>query len=125
MGIAVARHFLKHTIDCAYMEVHMPVQAGAEPMDKNDGANVQRRLVHTHRTGAVSLQALRNDPQEDAQHQVEHRSITLHKVAQPLGHREHPLAHRQAGKNMIAEVCRRLYSAEVLHEGHTPLPLRE
>jgi hypothetical protein len=35
----------------------------------------------------------------------------LHEVAQGRGHREHPLAHRQAGKNMIAEVCSRLHHA--------------
>ena len=29
-------------------------------------------LVHTRRTGALVLQALRNHPQEDAQHHVEH-----------------------------------------------------
>ena len=107
------------------MEVHMPVQAGAEPVDESDCAYVQRRLVHLGRTGAVSLQALRNDPQEDAQHHVEHCPVALHKVAQSLWDRQHPLAHRQAGINMIAEVCRRLHSAEVLHEGQTPRPLQE
>ena len=35
----------------------------------------------------------------------------LHEVVQGRGHREHPLAHRQAGKNMIAEVRRRLHHA--------------
>jgi hypothetical protein len=35
-----ARHFLKHPIDRAHMEVHMPVQAGAEPVDKGQRANV-------------------------------------------------------------------------------------
>ena len=35
----------------------------------------------------------------------------LHEVAQGRGHREHPLAHRQAGKNMIAEVRSRLHHA--------------
>jgi len=39
------------------MEVHMPVQAGAEPVDEGDGANVQRCFVHIHCTRAVSLQA--------------------------------------------------------------------
>ena len=125
MGIAVARHFLKHPIDHADMEVDMPVQAGAESVDEADCADVQGSLVHIRRTWAVSLQALRNDPQEDAQHHVEHHPVTLHEVAQSLRDREHPLAHRQVGKNMIAEVCRRLHSAEVLHEGHTPRPLQE
>jgi hypothetical protein len=52
------------------MEVHMPVQAGAEPVDEGHRANVQGRPVHIHRTRAVSLQALRYDTQEDAQHDV-------------------------------------------------------
>jgi hypothetical protein len=50
----------------------MPVQAGAEPVDKGHSADVQGSIVHICRTGAVGLQALRNDPQEDAQHHVEH-----------------------------------------------------
>jgi hypothetical protein len=58
----------------------MSVQAGAEPVDEGDGADVQRRLVHTCRTGAVGLQGLRDDPQEDAQHHVEHCPVTLHEV---------------------------------------------
>jgi hypothetical protein len=46
----VARHFLKHPIARAELEVHMPVQAGAEPVDESDCANVQRRLVRLSRT---------------------------------------------------------------------------
>ena len=42
------------------MEVYMAVQAGAEAVDESDCAYVQRCFVHIHRTGAVSLQALRN-----------------------------------------------------------------
>jgi hypothetical protein len=44
------------------------------------------------------LQALRNDPQKNTQHHVEHSPITLHEVAQSLRDGEHPLAHWQAGK---------------------------
>ena len=36
---------------------------------------------------------------------------------QPLGHREYPLAHRQAGEDMIAEVCRRLHHARRVARG--------
>ena len=46
----------------------MPAQAGADPVDESHCAYVQRRLVHLGGTGAVALQALRNSPQEDAQH---------------------------------------------------------
>ena len=46
----LARHRLKHPIDHTDMEVHMLVQAGAEPVDKGYGANVQRCLVHMRST---------------------------------------------------------------------------
>ena len=38
---------------------------------------------------------------------------------------QHPLAHRQAGEHMVAQVRRGLHSAAVLHEGQTPGPLQE
>jgi hypothetical protein len=44
--------------------MHMLVQAGAESVDKGDGADVQGRLVYLCRTGAVGLQGLRDDPQK-------------------------------------------------------------
>ena len=68
------------------MEVHMFVQAGAEAVNEGHGADVQGSLVHIRRTRAMSLQALRDDPQKDAQHHVQYRPITLHEVTQPLGH---------------------------------------
>jgi len=43
------------------MEVHMLIQAGAESVDESNCADVQGGLVHIRRTGAVGLQALRND----------------------------------------------------------------
>jgi hypothetical protein len=42
----------------------MPVQAGAEPVDKGHGTNVQRSLVQLRHPRAARLQALGNDPQE-------------------------------------------------------------
>ena len=59
----------------------------------------------------MCLQALRSDLQEVVQHHVERYSIALHKVAQPLWHGEHPLAHRRARENMIRQVCRRRHHA--------------
>ena len=64
IGHTIARHFLKDPIDCAHMKVHMLVQAGAEPVDEGDCADVQGSLVHTRRTRAMSLQALRNNAQK-------------------------------------------------------------
>ena len=48
-----ARHLLKHPIDRAHMEVHMPVQTGAEPVDEGDCADMQSCLAHVRCTGAV------------------------------------------------------------------------
>ena len=59
----------------------MPVQAGAETVNKSDGANVQGRLIHNQSTWAFGLQALRDDPQKNTQHHVEHSPVALHEVA--------------------------------------------
>ena len=65
----------------------------------------------------MCLQTLRNDLQEVVQHHVERYPIALHKVAQPLWHREHPLAHRRARENMIRQVCRRRHHAPDVARG--------
>ena len=111
IGVAHAWHFLKHAIDHTDVEVLMPVQAGAEPVDEGYGPDVQGGSVHMGRPGAVGLQSLRNHPQEDAQHHVEHCPITLHEVAQPLRDPQHPVAHWQAGEDVIREVRRRIHHA--------------
>jgi hypothetical protein len=49
----------------------MLVQAGAEAVNEGHCADVQGHLVHIHRTRAVSLQALRDDPQKESQHHVQ------------------------------------------------------
>lgn len=72
----------------------MSVHAGAKAVDERDCANAQGRLVHTQSSGAVGLQALRDNPQEDARHHAQYRPVALHEVAQSLGHRQNPLAHR-------------------------------
>jgi len=60
ISIARARHFLKHPIDDAHMEVHMLVQAGAEAVDEGHGTDVQGRLVHLCNTGAVVRKKIRS-----------------------------------------------------------------
>ena len=45
-------------------------------------------------------------------HHAQRGAIALREVPQPFGHRQYPLAHRQAGEDVVAEVCRRL--------GHAP-----
>ncbi len=73
-------------------------------MNEGDGTDVQACLVHMGRTGAVGLQSLCDHPQKDAQHHAQHRSVALHEVTKPLGNRQHPLAHRQAGEYVIVQV---------------------
>ena len=51
------RHLLKNPIDHTNMEVHMPIQAGAEPVDERHCADMQSRLVQLRRRRAVGLQA--------------------------------------------------------------------
>jgi hypothetical protein len=54
---------------------------------------------------------------EDAQHHVEHCAVTLQEVEQALGYGQHPLAHQQAGKNVIGEMRRRLQHAPLVARG--------
>ena len=61
VSIALARHFLKHAIDHANVEVHMLVQTGAKAVDEGDCAYVQGRPVCLGGTGAVGLQGLAAD----------------------------------------------------------------
>jgi hypothetical protein len=83
----VARHFLKHAIERAdvKVKVHMTIRAGAEAVDKGQRANVQRRPVALRRPRAVGLQALRNHPQNNTQHHVEHCPVMLHEVGELVG----------------------------------------
>jgi hypothetical protein len=78
---------------------------------------MHRRLVKLGRPWALAQQALLDDPQKDAQRTVQRRPIALHEVAQPLGHRQHPLAHRQVRKNMVHQVRRRLLHAPRVARG--------
>ena len=89
----------------------MFIEAGAEAVNEGDCADVQARLVHIGRAKAVRLQALRNDPQKNPQHHIEHWPVALHEVTKPLWNREHPLAHRQAGKGVIRQMRRSLHHA--------------
>ena len=75
-------------------------------MDEGHCADVQGCLVRMVRARAMSLQSLLNHPQKNAQHHVEHWAIAQRVVRQPLGDRQHTLAHRQAGEVVVAQVCR-------------------
>lgn len=71
---------LKHPIEYPIIEVHRPVQAGAESVNESHGADVQRSLVLLHPAGAVGLLALCDDPQEDGQHPIQYRPAPLLKM---------------------------------------------
>jgi hypothetical protein len=56
----------------------------------------------------VRAQALLHPSQEQEQGGALEIGIALQKVAQPLGHRENPLPHRQVRQDVIGEMrCRR------------------
>ena len=73
------------------MKVHIPVKAGAKPVNESHCTNMERGLVLVRHTRAVNLQALRYDPQKDAQYYVGKSPVTLHEISQPLG--DHLLGH--------------------------------
>ncbi len=66
ISIAFAWHELKYPDNHADVKMHMFVQAGAKPVYESDCANVQGGLVRLGCARAVGLQALRDDPPEDA-----------------------------------------------------------
>ena len=51
-------------------KMHMLVQAGAKAVNEGDSSDEQGCFVHIRRTWAENLQALRDDPQKNAQHHV-------------------------------------------------------
>jgi uncharacterized membrane protein (DUF373 family) len=59
----------------------------------------------------VRTQVLLHDPQEHAQSSALEIGIAVQEVAQALGHRQHPLPHRQSRQHVISEMCHRLDQA--------------
>jgi len=106
-----ACHFFKYPIDHTHVKVHRFVQAGAEAVNKGHCADVQVCLVRIGCARAMGLQALCNDPQEDAQHHIERGTVALHEVAQALRDGEHPLAHWKAREYVIVQVSCGLHHA--------------
>ena len=111
ISLALQRYRLKHPIDRADVETHTSVQAGAKSVDEGDGADVQGRLVYLCRAGAVRLQALRNNPQEDTQHHIEHRPIALHKLSGAGVWARRRLAQREVAQAHVFEQLQRVGNA--------------
>ncbi|MCY1166398.1 hypothetical protein D9M73_63310 [compost metagenome] len=98
----------------------MGVQAGAKAVNEGHCADTHACFVSLRRTGAVFMQAVLYHPQENAQGRVQRRPVTLHKVPQPLWYRQHPLAHAQAGEDVVCQVRRRLgHASGVARGAHT------
>jgi hypothetical protein len=72
------------------MEMDVLVQAGAEPVDKGDRTDPGIGGA----AGAMFVQAAFHHGQENAQHRALQGRVRLQEVAQPFGHRQHPLPHR-------------------------------
>jgi hypothetical protein len=81
---------------CAVSTLH----AGAEVGYESDCAEVQSTPCLIRRTGAVVLQALRNEQEEDAQHHVELCPMPLYEVAHQI-HLER-FAHIGLGRVVVA-----------------------
>jgi len=61
----------------------------------------------------------------ELQHGTDRVGLALQDVAQPLGHREHPLAHRQGREDVINRMRGGFGHAPGAAGGQTPRPVRE
>ena len=77
---------------------------GTKAVDEGDRAQVPAGGVSQSRTGAMGQQALLHHVQKDAQRRIECTLVALQVIAQPFGRRQHPLAHWQAGADVIGQV---------------------
>jgi len=80
------------------------VEGGAEVVDEGDGADLGVRTG----PGALLLEGLLDDAQHDAQCGAADCRVALQEVAQALGKRDDPLAHREGGEDVVDEMRRRL-----------------
>ena len=97
---ALLRVGLKNAVDDADVKMGVLVQRGTESVD--EGHRVGSRRWTGPRT--VFAQMLLEDIEEDAQSAVDGFAVVLGVIAQPLGHREDPLAHRQRREVVVDQV---------------------
>ena len=97
---------------------------GRQPAPSNDSRGIEpghwKSAGWVNLTSALTL----DDPQKNSQRAVQCHPVALHEVTQPLGHRQHPLAHRQVGKNMVHQVRPRLVHAPRVARRAHPRPLQ-
>ena len=91
---------LENPLDHDAVEVDVGIEQGAEAVDEGDRADPGGWT----RPRAALAQALLHRTEEDVQRQGLHGRIVLQEVAQALGHRQHPLAHRQPRHDVIGEM---------------------
>jgi hypothetical protein len=101
---------LKDAVDDAAMIVNMAVERGTEAVDE------AHRPEAGLRAGAAALAQMGlDDVQQDMQYGADRLRLALHLIsiwpAQPFGHREDPLAHRQRRDDVIDQVRRGLCHA--------------
>lgn len=104
---AAFRIALENTIHHDAVEVQMGVEQRTETMDEDHGAEAGCCTG----TGTVLAQHPLDGGQENVQRGIQNRRITFEVIAQALGHREHPLAHRQARDDMVSEMGGSLHHA--------------
>ena len=99
-GIVCIGSRLEDAVDDAAVEVNVLVQAGAEPVDEGDRPDPGIGGA----AGAMFALAAFHHGKENAQHRALQGRVRLQKVTQSLGHRQHPLPHRQRRENVIDQM---------------------
>jgi hypothetical protein len=99
-GDATVRHGIKYAIDDDAVEVQMRVEQRTETVDEDHGTETRRCAG----AGTVLPQYPLDGGQKNVQRGVQHPRIAFQGIAQSLGHREHPLAHRQARDDVVSEM---------------------
>ena len=113
---------VEHAVDDDTVKVEVGIEAGAETVDEGHRTEVRRGAC----TGAVRLQVLLHHAQEQAQGSTLEIGVAVQEVAQPLGHRQDPLAHRQRRQDVIGEMRRgRHHAPGIARWTHAPALARE
>ena len=99
---------LEHPVEDAAVVVQVAIERGTETVDEAH----RPEACPCRGPGTASAQMGLDHPQEDMQHGCDCLWLPFQVPAQALGHRQHPLAHRQGREDVIDQVGGGL--------GHTP-----